>query len=362
MRRTNIFKTVFTLFSAVLFTTALSAADDPGYEEGRGGVVAVFPYFTADGTAAESEYAVFMVPDMIKIKLSESARFILLDPVELENAVTNLTLKNEYYREEASCLAAARAAGTDYYIRGYLYSAGEDLSVVHTVVSTAEGRVLHMEKQKLPRNRELVELLEKSSELFADWINRKLPDPEPDVVVIERETVIEVPVEQEEVNFTLTTGAAYRFYLSESAQYLRPNLGADIEFLFSLPSWRYSSVGFRLAFDLLNQKESFYQSSNQDITVLHMPIMLSGRLSLPVLPFLAVDGGLDLGGAMIFGFVQPEVIANFRPSVAADAGLLFFPDSMVSIGIYGAGAASFYVHGDLLLLSAAPSVKINFNF
>lgn len=344
-----------------------------------GGRIVVFPYFAAPGeVSGEWDYALFLVPDMIKINLMESQRFSIVETGEIDEAADALGLEDWYIQDGDLCAGAAEYLDTDYYIRGYLYSDEQQLMVVHTVVSAAEGKVLHIQKQKLPEGRQMLQLLEDSSEMFAEWLNKELPDTKPEVVVIERETIIEnekivevpvevtvevpVVVEAERVDFQLSAGTGYHFYQAGSSQYLEPNLSFNLEFQFQHPDWKIFSTGFCLLFEALNEKDAFYAYSEQDIDVVLIPFLLEGRFSLPLNSVVGLEGGLGLGGALIFGFVEPDVFASFRPSVAADAGLVLFPSSMISIGLSGGFSATFYAYEQIHLFTVYPAVNIEFNF
>ena len=339
--------------------------------------VAVFPYYTEKGALEEEyDYAVYMIPDMIRIKMMESGRFLIFESYELEQAAGILGLPEDFYVEIESCLEAAADIGADYLIRGYLYSDEGRLTVVHSVFSVADGKTLHMEKQKLPEGKELLELLENSADLFAEWLNSELPDPEVPVVVIERETVIEkeklveVPVEgkpedpadEDRTGLRLSAAAAYRFYFAGSAQYLDPNLSTGASFLFQVPEWDQLSLGFRISVEVLNQRPAFYELTGQEIKAVQVPVILCARLSFPILSFLSAEAGLGAGGSVVFGFVEPEVFANFSPVVSAEAGLHFFPESFVSFSLQAGASAVFNAYEAVNLFSWQPSAFLNFNF
>ncbi len=206
--------------------------------------------------------------------------------------------------------------------------------------------------------------------MFSEWVNNELPDPEPSVVVIERETIVEhekvvevaVEVEAPRADFQLSAGAGYHSYIFDSAQYLESNLSFNIGFLFQHQDWDFFSIGFSLLFEALNEKQAFYDYSEQDIDVVMIPLLLSGRFSVPLNPVIGLEGGLGLGGALIFGFVEPDVFASFRPVLAADAGIVLFPEAMVSIGLRGGFSATFFAYEQIHLFTIYPALDIKFNF
>jgi hypothetical protein len=341
------------------------ASASPGTGSGRPAAAAdglkralVFPYLDQDGSlGADQRFALYAVPDMVRITLMEDPELVLVEKAEMEGLPDAPAAQaSENGRREL-----ARRLGADHYVWGYLVQSAGKLTVFHHIVDTASGRTVHMQYDSLPADAGIFDSLADSARDFAAWIRRSLPPrrEEPRVVVetvektVEREVPVDRPVPLAAADRgALTFGGNLVFIVGELAPYLETTGAVHLAYTFGKGLIEPLRFGLRIDVGLLRQKGgSIFGGGSIDILnpsldlSLAWPLVLGGGISL--VP------ELDGGASVIFGRVNDSLISYVRPQLGLDLALRaeIVPEFQIGAGFRAAAVFAAWQTQTMVCLS-----------
>jgi len=141
-------------------------------------------------------------------------------------------------------------------------------------------------------------------------------------------------------------------------QYLSPSPSLRMGIRASKAARPGFSLGALLKVYLLEQKQSFFAQSGQQIDVLFVPFYLSASWRLLSAGWAAVDASILAGPSAIFGFVEPRIISYFRPSAGADLSLAIFPLSRISLVVGCELSWTPFIYGTMQMFVVAPGATL----
>jgi hypothetical protein len=322
--------------------------------------VVVFPYLDQNGSLpAEQRFALFTVPDMVRITLMEDAGLDLVEKADLESAQA---LSAEALDGETARRSLATRLGADHYVWGYLVSAGGKLSVFHHIVDTASGRTVHMQFDSLTADAAIFDTLAASAQGFANWIRRSLPSRlvEPVIVekTVERDVLVDRPVPlPASERGALALGGDLQFFVGELEPYLNLTGGGTLSYTFGKGALEPLRFGLRIDLGFLRQK-------NDGLFGAGAIAIINPSLDLLLAWPIGLGGGfafvpeLDAGASVIFGRVNDSLISYVRPQVALDLALRLdiVPEFQVAAGLRV--AAVFWAWQSQTMLSLMPFIDL----
>ncbi len=283
-------------------------------------VIAVFPYFCPNADDAEEfSWALFAVPDMIRERLLEGDRFILLEKSELTAAAASSGLSADYYVREESRLAVAQQVGADFYSWGYLIRSETGLKVFHGMVNARTGRTLHLESFLLPEDQSLISVMEDSVLAFEEWARRSLPE----VARVERP----LPAAVRNSRFALSVSAGYLTHPLVFSDTLQPSLMANLLLAYRPKGQSFYTIGMSASFSILNS----LNPETQPIEIAMLPLLFSIGINPELSSVLDLDVAVSGGASLIFGRVNMEFLSYLRPTLSQESALVWFPRNKLSL-------------------------------
>ncbi len=285
-------------------------------------VIAVFPYFCPDPEEAKNlAWAVFAVPDMVRERLLDENRFILVEKTEMEDKASQAALPSDYYTGEKNRLSVARSCGADFYTWGYMLRTVDGIKVFHGLVNASSGRTVHLESASLPDGKELIGAMERSVIAFGELTRQSLPEK----IIIP--AALPAPGASNGTHhFILSPSIGYLTHPVIFSDLLKPSLTGGIKLSYSAGQRRFMETGIEAGFTIL----SAYSGQGQNIEIAMIPITASIGLNAPLLDFMKSRLSLAGGASLIFGRVNDEFLNYVRPIAALEGALVFFPESRIS--------------------------------
>jgi hypothetical protein len=343
----------------LLSMAGVLAAQDSGAR-----LIAIFPYGDAEGSLKREEaFARYAIPDMLRVDIAERGRFSLVEKAAVDAALSASGGESgEGGASQETLAAAARALGADHYIWGYIGSMGDGLAVFHNLVETESGKTLHAAFARLPSGQGVFDAAEASIHEFSAWINADLPERAPEIVYVEKEVIVERPASPppKAAPGGLAIGAdfSYRFFVFEFADWLRPAPRAGLS-LDLAEDRKGSRLGFLIETSPLFQDEGSVMDLD-GITIIQFSLYARASFALGIARGLEARLGAMAGTGFFAGYVPPDVIAYFRPSLAIEANVEYRPTQRLGIGLGARAEATFFAWQANHMLEIAPAIYVRY--
>lgn len=309
------------LFAAV---SVLSAQDLPI-------PLVIFPYGGPDPQVRDTYgYALFAVPDLLREKLEATGKFRFL-PLDPQGRSQGTGPEDEVIR-----LEAAREAGADYYVWGYLVGSSAGVKVVHRITETRQGTPVKVVSQDLPGGAELIDAMDRSVVDLAAGLNKELEALPPRVITVER--VVEVsgpspqttPLVQTAIppsgppsDFSLGSGltvftGTYAGILA-GALYLKAEITHPLN---NEGSWDW---GADLMIHGIRPAADAQLPEDQVPDLAYVPLLMKTSRRWNLGGFLDLGWELKAGGSLLIGTLGGNPTVLFRPAWSTGPLVEFWP-------------------------------------
>lgn len=326
--------------------------------------IVVFPYGDPGGFLKPKDaFARYAIPDMIRMELSRQGRFEIVDK---EKGDAALEASGEGPEADASperMRAAALALGADHFVWGSIGSLDGGIGVFHRIAESGNGAIVHESFARLPADEGIFDALQRSVGELGAWIEAGLPLRGPDVVYVEKEVIVERPApgpeaRKKDTGLGIGVDASYRFYAPPFSSWIRPAPRAGLSLDLPADAHRLN-LGFSL------ESSPLFQASGGlmvlgGVTVLQTSLLARLSYAPRLVPSLEARLRASAGGSFFAGFVSPQAIAYFRPSLGVAAGIEWHPLARLGLGIEARAEFTPWAWGSSSMLDIAPTLSIRY--